>query len=133
MNRMWMAMGLVAAAGIAVGFGLGSAVGQQAATPPGVDAQVLATVDAGAEFPGQMLRMRKVTFAPGATIPMHSHKERPEVAYILAGTLTDTRKGEASTQLHAGQGGANGREIEHMVENKSGKPVVVIGVDLIKK
>jgi quercetin dioxygenase-like cupin family protein len=135
MNRKWLGMGLVAVVGVGIGFGLGSAVGQQQgpAMPPGVDAQVVATVDAGADFPGQILRLRKVTFAPGATIAMHSHKERPEVAYVLEGTLTDMRKGAAATQINAGQGEANGREIEHMVENRTGKPVVLIGVDFIKK
>jgi redox-sensitive bicupin YhaK (pirin superfamily) len=52
-----------------------------------VEAEVLATVDAGAEYPGMILRMRKVTFAPGAAIPMHNHADRPEVTYVLSGAL----------------------------------------------
>ena len=41
-----------------------TALGQQ--TPQGVDLQVLGTVDAGEDCPGHLLRMRRVTFAPGA-------------------------------------------------------------------
>jgi quercetin dioxygenase-like cupin family protein len=133
MKRMWIGMGAVAAAGIAIGFGLGSALGQAPAIAPGVDARVIATVDAGAGYPGMILRMRKVTFAPGASIPMHTHAERPEVTYVLSGTLTDTRKGAASVQKKAGDSVTNGPEVEHMPENKSGKPVVLLAVDFIKK
>jgi quercetin dioxygenase-like cupin family protein len=133
MKRMWIGMGAVAAAGIVIGFGLGSALGQAPAIAPRVDAQVIATVDAGAEYPGMILRTRKVTFAPGASIPMHNHAEQPEVTYVLSGTLADTRKGAASVQKKAGDGVTNGREVEHMPENKSGKPVVLITVGFIKK
>jgi quercetin dioxygenase-like cupin family protein len=129
MKRMWMA----GTAGIAMGLGLGTALGQGPAIAPGVDAQVVATVDAGAAYPGMILRMRKVIFAPGASLPMHTHAERPEVTYVLSGTLTDTRKGAASIQKKAGDTVTNGREVEHMPENKSDEPVVLIVVDFIKK
>ncbi|HEY1364785.1 MAG TPA: hypothetical protein VGF60_21255 [Xanthobacteraceae bacterium] len=79
--------------GAAVGFGLGSAAGQQAKLALGVEAQTLATVEAGANCPGHILRMRCITFAPGASIPMHSHKDHPEVSLITEGTLTNTPKG----------------------------------------
>jgi quercetin dioxygenase-like cupin family protein len=130
MKRTFALVVLVGAGALALGFGLGSAVGQQAT---GVDFKVLNTVDLGPNCPGYVARMRKVTFAPGANVPMHSHSERPELAYILQGTLTDMRKGATPTQEKAGTGTVNGREIEHQVDNKSGKPVVVIGVDIIKK
>ena len=133
MKGMWIATGAVAAAGIAIGFGLASASGQTSAIAPGVDGQTIGLVDAGANYPGMILRMRKVTFAPGASIPMHTHAERPEVTYVLSGTLTDTRKGSAAVQKTAGDTVTNGREIEHMPENKSGKPVVLIVADFVKK
>ena len=129
MKRTW----IVVAAGVAMGLGPGSALGQATAIALGVGAEVIATVDAGAAYPGMILRMRKVTFAPGASIPMHTHAERPEVTYVLSGTLTDTRKGAASVEKKAGDTVTNGREVEHMPENKSGEPVVLIVVDFIKK
>jgi hypothetical protein len=60
---------------------------------------VLGTVAAGEDCPGHVLRMRRITFAPGASIPMHSHKDRPEVALVIQGTLTNTLKGQSPTQL----------------------------------
>jgi quercetin dioxygenase-like cupin family protein len=133
MKRMSIKMGAVAAAGLAIGFGLNSALGQSPAIAPGVDAQVIGAVDAGAEYPGMILRMRRVTFAPGASIPMHNHADRPEVTYVLRGTLTDIRKGSAPVQKRTGDVVTNGREVEHMPENKSGEPVVLIVADFIKK
>ena len=135
MKWTYAIMGLIGIGALAVGFGLGLAVVHQATAQQatGVDFKVLNTVDLGPDCPGYIARMRKVTFSPGANVPMHSHKERPEVAYILQGTLTDQRKDQAPTQEKAGTSAVNGREIEHEVNNKTSKPVVVIGVDIIKK
>ena len=97
MYRTWIGIGSAAVAGVIIGFGLGSASGQQ--TPKGIEPQELGRVDAGENCPGHVLRMRRVTFAPGASIPMHSHKERPEVVLVMEGTLTnspDVRRGAAS-------------------------------------
>ena len=85
MYRTWIGIGSAAVVGVIIGFGLGSASGQQ--TPEGLDLQVLGTVDAGENCPGHVLRMRRVTFEPGASIPMHSHKDRPEVYLVTEGTL----------------------------------------------
>jgi len=74
--------------GVTIGFGLGSALGQQT---PKVEPELLATVDAGENCPGHALRMRRITFEPGASIPMHSHKDRPEVYLVTEGTLTRMR------------------------------------------
>jgi len=52
---------------------------------------------------------------------------------VLSGTLTDIRKGSAPVQKRTGDVVTNGREVEHMPENKSGEPVVLIVADFIKK
>lgn len=132
MQQMWIGMGL-AAIGATVGFGLGSASGQEAQLAPGVEAQVLATVDAGDNCPGHVLRMRRITFAPGTSIAMHSHKTHPEVSLVTAGTLTNTLKGQAPTELAAGAPVLNGPEVEHSPANTSDKPATVLSIDLIKK
>ena len=131
MYRTWIEIGSAAVMGVTIGFGLSSALGQQ--TPKGVEAQELARVDAGENCPGHVLRMRRVTFAPGASIPMHSHKERPEVVLVMEGTLTNTVKGQSPTQLAAGTAGTNGPEVEHEPANETSKPVVLLVAELIKK
>ena len=77
----------------------------------GVTAELLTTVDLGPEIEGmagRQLRMRLFTFEPGAVLgPVHDHKDRPGIVYILQGTITDHRKGVA-IGLWAGSGLARG-------------------------
>src|SRR5689334_11291108 len=64
----------------------------------GISGQVLAKVDLPGDFPlgsGRQLRMRRVTIEPGGFLPLHSHADRPAVAYVLQGTLTEYLEGEA--------------------------------------
>jgi quercetin dioxygenase-like cupin family protein len=133
MHRTGIGTGLIAA-GVAIGFGLGAASGQQQSQlAPGVGSQLLATVDAGANCPGHVLRMRRITFAPGTSIAMHSHKDHPEVSLVTEGELTNTLKGQSPTTLPAGTPVLNGPEVEHSPANQTDKPAVVLSIDLIKK
>ena len=75
MYGTWIGIGSAAVMGVTIGFGLGSALGQQ--TPKGVEPQELGRVDAGENCPGHVLRMRRVTFAPGASIPQGPPRSVP--------------------------------------------------------
>ena len=63
----------------------------------GVTGEVLTTVDLGPEIEGMAgreLRMRMFTFEPGAVFgPVHEHRDRPGIVYVLQGTITDHRDG----------------------------------------
>ncbi|PWB53104.1 MAG: cupin, partial [Anaerolineales bacterium] len=63
----------------------------------GITAKILSTVDLGPEIEGmasRQFRMRMFTFEPGAVFgPLHDHKDRPGIVYILQGTITDHRNG----------------------------------------
>src|SRR2546422_8349746 len=103
----WM-VALVGVVALGVGFGLGSAVGQQ--SPPmdnkGLDAKVESTIDLAPDMPGYQLRIRTITFEPGGVAGFHSHKQRPAFAYILQGSLTELRQrseehtSELQSRLH---------------------------------
>ncbi|HEY1260171.1 MAG TPA: cupin domain-containing protein [Stellaceae bacterium] len=127
-----IAAGLAAAA-MTIGFGPGAASAQQSQLAPGIEAEVLGTVEAGDNCPGHVLRMRRITFAPGTSIPMHSHKTHPEVSLVTDGTLTNTLKGQPPQELTAGSPVLNGPEVEHLPANRSNKPVTVLSIDLIKQ
>jgi quercetin dioxygenase-like cupin family protein len=131
MYRTWIGIGSAAVMGVTIGFGLGSALGQQ--PPKGIEPQDLGKVDAGENCPGHVLRMRRIIFEPGASIPMHSHKERPVVFLVMEGTLTNTVKGQSPTELAAGTVGLNGPEVEHEPANETSRPVVLLTAELIKK
>jgi quercetin dioxygenase-like cupin family protein len=102
----------------------------------GVMAEVLATVDLGAEIEGmagRQLRMRRVTIEPGGVFgPMHDHKGRPGIVYILQGTITDHRNGVA-TAYGPGVGWPEDRNTTHWLENRGTIPAVEISVDIVRQ
>ena len=106
-----------------------------AVAPPtqGVASEDLATIDLGPELglAGLRLRMRRFTFAPGAVFgPVHDHKGRPGLVYILQGTITDHRDGVA-TEYGPGLGWPEDRETRHWLENRGTVPAVEISIDLL--
>ncbi|WP_346957950.1 cupin domain-containing protein [uncultured Arthrobacter sp.] len=101
----------------------------------GVTAELLATLDLGAEIEGmagRQLRMRMVTIEPGGVFgPLHDHRDRPGLVYILQGTITDHRNGVA-TDYGPGAGWPEDRETTHWLENRGTVPAVEISVDIVK-
>ena len=109
---------------------------QVAPETQGVTVQLLATVDLGAEIEGmagRQLRMRMVTIEPGGVFgPMHDHKDRPGIVYILQGTITDHRNGVA-TDYGRGVGWPEDKNTTHWLENRGTIPAVEISVDIVRQ
>jgi quercetin dioxygenase-like cupin family protein len=101
----------------------------------GVTAELLATVDLGPEIEGlagRQLRLRKFTFEPGAVFgPVHDHKDRPGIVYVLQGTITDHRNGVA-TDYGPGVGWPEDRNTMHWLENRAPIEAVEISVDIVR-
>jgi mannose-6-phosphate isomerase-like protein (cupin superfamily) len=114
MNRSGWLTVLTIACALAVGFGLGGAVGQQ--SPP-------------TENKGLDAKVERVVGVAG----LHSHKDRPAFAYVLQGTLTELRAGGYQKSLGPGGILTESRDVEHWAENRSSGKVVLVGVDVIKK
>jgi quercetin dioxygenase-like cupin family protein len=77
--------------------------------------------------------MRMVTIAPGGVFgPIHDHKDRPGVVYILHGTITDHRDGVA-TEYGPGVGWPEEKNTTHWLENRGTTPVVEISVDIVRR
>jgi quercetin dioxygenase-like cupin family protein len=102
----------------------------------GVTADLLATVDLGPEIEGmagRQFRMRMFTFEPGSVLgPVHDHKDRPGMVYILQGTITDHRDGMA-TDYAPGVGWPEDRNTTHWLENRGTIPAIEISVDIVKR
>ncbi len=102
----------------------------------GVTVKLLGTVDLGSEIEGmegRQMRMRLVTMAPGAVFgPVHDHKDRPGIVYIIQGTITDHRDGIA-TDYGPGLGWPEDRNTLHWLENRGDVPAVEISVDIINR
>jgi quercetin dioxygenase-like cupin family protein len=107
---------------------------QAAPATRGVTADVLATVDLGPEIEGmagRQLRMRMVTIEPGGVLgPIHDHKDRPGIVYVLQGTITDHRDGVA-TDYGPGVGWPEDRNTTHWLENRGAMQAVEISVDIV--
>jgi len=101
----------------------------------GVTVTLLAVLDLGPEIEGmagRQLRMRMVTIAPGGVFgPVHDHKDRPGLVYILQGTITDHRQGVA-TEYGPGPGWPEDSRTMHWLENRGATPAVEISVDIVR-
>jgi len=109
---------------------------QAAPETKGVTVEQLAAVDLGPEIggmAGRQLRMRRVTFDPGGVFgPVHNHKDRPGLVYILQGTITDHRDGVAK-EYGPGVGWPKDRNTTHWLENRGTTPAVEISVDIVRQ
>ena len=119
---------------LVAGIGIGTAIGQQ--SPPkdnkGLDAKVVSTVDLAPDMPGYQLPLRTITVEPAGVVGLHSHKDRPEFAYILEGTLTELREGGYMKQYKPGDVITGSRDVTHSAENRGTGKVVFVGVDIVK-
>lgn len=100
----------------------------------GVSGVVLSKVELPSDFDmrsGRVLRMRKVTVEPGGFLPMHSHADRPAVAYVLQGTMTEYLEAEAlPVTVTEGQSYATHRR-PHALLNHGATPVVFLEIDIL--
>ncbi len=119
---------------LVAGIGIGTAIGQQ--SPPkdnkGLDAKVVSTIDLAPDMPSYQLRLRTITVEPGGVAGLHSHKDRPEFAYILEGTLTELREGGSMKQFKPGDVITGSRDVTHCAENRGPGKIVFVGVDVVK-
>lgn len=101
----------------------------------GVTVDLLAALDLGPEIDGitgYQLRMRLVRMEPGGVFgPVHDHRGRPGMVYVLEGTITDHQNGEA-TEYGPGVGWPEDRSTRHWLENKGTIPAVEVSVDIVK-
>jgi uncharacterized cupin superfamily protein len=102
-----------------------------------VSQELLATLDLGREIEGmagRQLRMRLVTIEPGGVSgPVHDHKDRPGLVYLLQGTITDHRDGIATDYEAPGVGWPEDRDTLHWLENRGTVPAVEISVDIVRE
>lgn len=104
-------------------------------TPKGLSGNVTATIPLEGVFKtsdGLQMRAREVTIAPGGRIPVHQHVDRPGVAYILEGEVTEHRVSEGKTVVTAA--GTTVREqigLTHWIENTGDKPARAFVVDIV--
>ena len=109
---------------------------QVAPETKGVTVELLAALDLGPEIEGmagRQLRMRMVTIEPGGVFgPIHDHKDRPGMVYILQGTIADHRDGVVK-EYGPGVGWPEDKNTIHWLENRGTTPAVEISVDVVRQ
>jgi quercetin dioxygenase-like cupin family protein len=90
-------------------------------------------VDLGPEIAGmdgRQLRLRVLTIEPGGHIGIHSHKDRPSVAYFLQGSDTVTYADGTEKHFKAGDTTSANKDTTHWHRNDGNEPVVLIITDI---
>jgi quercetin dioxygenase-like cupin family protein len=120
-----------------VAFGLGTAVGQQ--SPPkeskGVVIERTGTLDLGGEIEGmqgRQLRLRVIKAEAGGVFGVHSHKDRPAVAFVMQGTLTEYREGGYAKEYQEGTTLLEDKNTTHWAANNGTTPIVLLVADILK-
>jgi len=106
-----------------------------AGEPKGPVAKPLLNLDLAPEIDsvqGRVMRMQLTTYAPGASNKPHSHKDRPEVVYILSGKVIEHR-GEVAKEYGPGDTFTADRNTTHWMENKGTVPAVMLVTGIAKK
>ena len=134
-------------AGLLVGFGAAPAVaGTCPAGKAGIDVMkpsdapasgvtdtVLSSIDLAKEpvaVDGRMLRLRRLTVAPGGVVPYHSHGNRPAIIHVVSGTITEYASTGAVPFVHkAGESVAELNKTSHWWRNTGKVPVVLLASD----
>ena len=78
-------------------------------------------------------RLRRLEVEPGGIVPWHNHAERPAIAYLLEGKLTEYASNCAVPVEHtAGDVIVETPNLSHWWKNFGDKRAVVISADLLK-
>ena len=117
--------------------GLEPAIGQAPPTEnKGLKIGATALIDLSREIErvqGRFLRMRVLTVEPGGVLGLHSHRDRPAVAYVVQGTLTEHREGGEVMEHRAGESWAVATSVAHWEENTGSEPLVLVAADIFKQ
>jgi len=121
-------------AGVVLAFAV-SGVQAQAPDRKGPVAKPLLNLDLAPEMDsvqGRVMRMQLTTYEPGAGNTPHSHKDRPEVVYILSGKIIEHR-GDVTKEYGPGDTFTADRNTNHWMENKGTVPAVMLVTGIAKK
>jgi quercetin dioxygenase-like cupin family protein len=80
---------------------------------------------------GRQLRMRVLEMEPGGTIATHKQTDRPEVIYIIRGSITEYLNGNP-VQRQSGDTWSAGKETTHGIVNTGSEPALIVVTDILK-
>jgi quercetin dioxygenase-like cupin family protein len=99
---------------------------------PKVEAQDLYVRDFAGD-PRKEVRAQIYTFPPHSWVPWHIHPDAHEMAYIIEGTLTFERAGQAPKDIKAGEAEYLEPNVVHRGLNNGDQPVKLFAVRIKPK
>src|SRR5215470_8167097 len=119
-------------AGLLAFAGQGNAQAPQAKRPVGKPLTGLELAPEMESVQGRSMCMQLTTYEPGASNTEHSHKDRPEVVYILSGKIIDHR-GNVAKEYGPGDTFTADRNTVHWMENKGAVAAVMLVTGIAKE
>jgi len=122
---------------VAAAMGIGGTVVAQQAAPTqsvGLATPKTVTLDLGPEIEGmagRQLRLRIVTLEPGGILPVHNHRDRPTVEFILKGGPTEFR-GDQQRVVPEGEAVVSDRNTTHWWRNDGKETVTFVAADIFR-
>jgi quercetin dioxygenase-like cupin family protein len=101
--------------------------------PKGVTDDVLSAIHLGPEInvDGRQLRTRRLVVQPGGIVPVHSHKDRPALIYVVSGSITEHSTACGAPIEHkAGDISREADGLSHYWENHGKEPAVLLSSDV---
>lgn len=101
--------------------------------PKGVTDDVLSAIDLGPEIKvdGRQLRTRRLVVQPGGIVPVHSHKDRPALIYVVSGSITEHSSACGAPIEHkAGDISREADGLSHYWQNHGKEPAVLLSSDV---
>ncbi|MEM1389373.1 MAG: cupin domain-containing protein [Pseudomonadota bacterium] len=97
--------------------------------------EMLGTVSLDGEFSssdGLVMRVRELLINPGGIVAVHQHDNRPGIAYIIEGEMTEHRSSEPEGVVKAaGDVAFESSGVVHWWENTGDTPARALVVDLV--
>lgn len=101
--------------------------------PKGVTDDVIGAINLGSEIgvDGRQLRTRRLVVQPGGIVPVHSHKDRPALIYVLSGSITEHSSACGAPIEHkAGDISREAEGLSHYWQNHGKVPAVLLSSDV---
>jgi quercetin dioxygenase-like cupin family protein len=101
--------------------------------PKGVTDDVIGAIGLASEIgvDGRQLRTRRLVVQPGGVVPLHSHKDRPALIYVISGSITEHSSACGVPIEHkAGDISREADGLSHYWENRGKKPAVLLSSDV---
>ena len=111
----------------------GSDLANAPTMPKGVTDDVLGLIDLKSEIgvDGRQLRTRRLVVQPGGIVPVHSHKDRPALIYVISGSITEHSSACAAPIEHkAGEISREAEGLSHYWQNHGKEPAVLLSSDV---